>query len=509
MSAQVSSLRLLSLLSIAGLSCACSGLFNGEDGPRGRGQDEDTADTNGDTDPDPDPETPPCAQPGFESEPQSWPLPSLAPGSDWMDKLAVDATTGCSSGQLAAELRDMDGDGRLDLLVTDSCDSAGVGTKSWEVYTNTGSGFSQDKALWSFEQLVTVDDWLDESWTDQSCGDGDISVHLMDLDGDARPDLVMTDACGTGTVGSDTWQIFENTGDGFADAVDWSLPPLFPGYFWMTDPTQDIGCDGGDFVAQLTDMSGDGRPDLVVSDHCDSKGVGTTHWEIYENTGSGFEATPVDWSLPGLVSGSDWMTELSQDTSCDGARLTVQLADLSADGRPDLVVSDYCDSAGVGTFYWQVYENTGTGFSTEPLDWEIPALLTGDDWITDLYTDIACGEGRFHAELMDFDRDGAVDLVVSDYCDARGVGTDTWHVYRNTGAGFADQAIEIQLPNLVTGDDPLDELVEDEYCGEGHFRSHTMDVNADGLQDLVITDACDATGVGEVEWLWVPGTCQD
>ena len=44
----------------------------------------------------------------------------------------------------------------------------------------------------------------------------------------------------------------------------------------------------------------------------------------------------------------------------------------------DLVQTDDCDDAGVGTARWRVYEGTGAGFAAAATDWPLPDLDLGD-----------------------------------------------------------------------------------------------------------------------------------
>ena len=54
-------------------------------------------------------------------------------------------------------------------------------------------------------------------------------------------------------------------------------------------------------------------------------------WEVYENTGEGFARSPTSWSLPNLFPGQEWLSDLSQDTTCDSSNLVVSLVDMDGD----------------------------------------------------------------------------------------------------------------------------------------------------------------------------------
>jgi len=165
-------------------------------------------------------------------------------------------------------------------------------------------------------------------------------------------------------VGTDEWHIYPNTGDGFADeATVWSLPAYFPANTEVLDDLahdDDAGCASSQTLTfSLLDLSGDGALDLVVTDLCDSDGVGTDEWHVYENTGGGFADDATVWSLPAYFPANTEVLDdpaHDDDAGCASSQsLTFSLLDLSDDGALDLVVTDLCDSDGVGTDEWWVY----------------------------------------------------------------------------------------------------------------------------------------------------------
>ncbi len=117
------------------------------------------------------------------------------------------------------------------------------------------------------------------------------------------------------------------------------------------------GCgDGETYRYQILDATGDGAPDFVVTDSCDAEGAGTTRWEVYKNTGSGFADSPLEWSLPQVVDGVELHEQLADYWGCgDGETYRYQILDLDGDGAPDFTVTDACDAGGAGTSRWDVY----------------------------------------------------------------------------------------------------------------------------------------------------------
>jgi hypothetical protein len=71
---------------------------------------------------------------GFANTPASWPLPDLGLPTDWLNDLSEDTATGCFSGTVTFSTVDLTGDGVPDLVQTDSCADADVGTSEWRVF---------------------------------------------------------------------------------------------------------------------------------------------------------------------------------------------------------------------------------------------------------------------------------------------------------------------------------------------------------------------------------------
>ena len=125
-----------------------------------------------------------------------------------------------------------------------------------------------------------------------------------------------------------------------------------------------FGCANADedLTFALTDLTGDGRADLVVTDACDLAGVGTSEWRVFAGEASGFAAKSAPWPLPDVGAAEEVLDDMAHDSNfgCPNADedLTFALTDLSGDGRPDLVLTDACDVAGIGTVEWRVYAST-------------------------------------------------------------------------------------------------------------------------------------------------------
>jgi hypothetical protein len=149
------------------------------------------------------------------------------------------ASTGSMGGGLSVAVADLNGDGNPDLVVAnDYPDSAGRGTLG--VFLGNGDG--------TFQTAVSYD----------SGGHQDLSVTVADVNGDGKPDLIVTNiysvgqADGNGTVG-----VLLGNGD------------------WTFQPALTFGSGGPSawFVA-VADVNGDGKPDILVANSCATSDCG-------------------------------------------------------------------------------------------------------------------------------------------------------------------------------------------------------------------------------------------
>jgi hypothetical protein len=203
-------------------------------------------------------------------------------------------TTYSSGGQDAdaVVIKDLDGDGLLDVVVANqcvtksSCKTGGIG-----VLPGNGDGTLRTASTYS------------------SGGYSALSLAVADVNGDGQPDIVVTSLCAqsancvNGLVG-----ILLGNGNGlFRQAVTYSSS----GY-------------GASSIA-IGDVNGDGIPDLVVDDicktisNCSKGGI-----SVLLGSGGGTFQAPLIYSSDGYNATS------------------VALEDVNGDNRPDIVTSNYC-----------------------------------------------------------------------------------------------------------------------------------------------------------------------
>jgi hypothetical protein len=405
---------------------------------------------------------------------------------------------------------DTTGDGDDDPDTVDGSDDSD-GDSDDDTTTGDGDGdpvvdaceFSASAMAWPLPQEFVGADVYEQLTDYWSCnGGGEYRYHLLDMTGDGAPDFLVTDNCDATGTGASHWEVHVNTGDGFApSSIDWALPQVLVGDNEIYEQLTDYwACNGQNFRYQLLDMTGDGAVDFVVTDSCDVAGVGTTLWHVYENTGTGFAADPIEWSLPQYLNETDRYEQLADYWSCGEGQLRYQLLDMTGDGAVDFLVTDACDATGVGASHWLVHENTGTGFADATLEWELPQVFPGDNEIYEQLADYwPCNGGEYRYQLLDITGDGAVDFLITDACDATGVGASKWQVLENTGTGFA-QPVDWFLPTPL-GDAEIYEKTADYWGCDGEtYRFQTLDLTGDHAPDLVVSDACDLGGAGTDRW---------
>ncbi len=392
---------------------------------------------------------------GFASPPVVWGLPDYglpAAAYDW-DAWFKEAADRYSDG-LNYTLTDVDGDRRLDLVVTWAddnvtapVDKGGLGSVKWLVHKGQDGGFATAPAVWGLPDYglpAAAYDW--GAWFMEPADrytDG-LNYTLTDVDGDRRLDLVVTWAddnvtapVDEGGLGSVKWLVHKGQDGGFAPApAAWGLPDYgLPAPAYGSDPwfkqTGDFYTDGLNYT--LTDVDGDRRADLVVTwaddnvtASVDKGGLGSVKWLVHKGQDGGFAPAPAAWGLPdyGLPApayGSDPWFKQTGDFYTDGLNYT--LADIDGDRRADLVVTwadanvtASVDKGGLGSVKWLVHKGQDGGFAPAPAAWALPdyglpvADYGSDPWFKqtgDFYSD------GLNYLLVDVNGDELLDIVVT------------------------------------------------------------------------------------------------
>ena len=495
----------------------------------------------------------------FAINPVNWPTPSGGLinnsnllGYDFTTGVAVTAQTNSSQSW---SLVDMNGDGKPDLVVTAALGANGATefnattSPSWKVYLNTGAAFSTSAITWSTPQGGTIssNNLLGFNNTNglavagQSTGSQ--SWSLVDMNGDGKPDLVVTGALGTNgntqfnASTTPDWQVYLNTGSGFSATGNTWLTPQggnitsnnLLGYNNVSG-TAVTGQSTGSQSWSLVDINGDGKPDLVVAAALGANGATqfnvttTPDWQVYLNTGTGFSSTATTWSTPqgGNITSSNLLGyNGTSGTAATGQTLTSQswsLLDLNGDNKPDLVVTAALGANGATQFAptttpnWQVYLNTGSGFAAVATTWSTPqgGLLTSNNLLGfNAIAGTAAAGQTVNSQtwiVNDLNGDGKPDLVVIASYGVQGptewsaTSSPYWEVYQNTGTGFS---ASVKYWFTPTGG----QLINHQYLGYNAASSIAsgaenntsaswalVDLDGTGFPDIVATGDMESNG---------------
>jgi len=132
------------------------------------------------------------------------------------------------------------------------------------------------------------------------------------------------------------------------------------------------------FIAE--DLTGDGKPELIIADRINNRVL------VYPNL-----------ATPGTLDGNSFGAPITFATSADPRY--VRARDLDGDGRPDLVTANY----GTGTI--SVLKNIGA-----------PGTLDAGTFAT--HVDIPAGTGAYDLVIQDLDGDGKPDIAVTTAADS-------------------------------------------------------------------------------------------
>ncbi|MFN2375420.1 MAG: SpvB/TcaC N-terminal domain-containing protein, partial [Candidatus Binatia bacterium] len=318
----------------------------------------------------------------------------------WRSLFSYLRETTHGGSRVVVDLIDVDSDGRLDLVdATQHNESTGV--RNWFVYRNTGAGFESPPRPFAAPL----------PYLSRSSG-GRVIVGLFDINADSLPDMVIADA---GNVddsvywfGYTAWEVHLHDGNGLSPTPTvWPIDggfgdgPGLPNFL-------NLRATDGSTIADLFDITGDGRPDLVRRNR-------------------------------GYVPGSD-----------DGSSLCKRSSRCATPDENDSAVS-----AGFCCFDLAVFVNTGSSFS-QPVGWSSPVHGLRAEFDACPYSGgIPCSGLVYDFDFFDFDGDGLVDFI--ERYTAAGK-PNSWLVHphpASPGGGGARPNLLVAMRNGVGGETML------------------------------------------------------
>jgi len=364
---------------------------------------------------------------------------------------------------------DLNGDGRVDMLVgrAESNASGGSGNPAYLAYLNTPTGWQDVSATWKPPVAFSYFYWGNSAPANFSRDNG---VRIADINGDGRPDIVQALAQTSWNATTKTYsttytqKVWINTGSGWdaTQGAKWVLPAnlAFLQENINSAQTRTV-IDNG---IQLIDINGDGYADFVQG-----KLVNTTSTRAtWINTGTGWTQNN-SWNLPtDLIWG---------DNSAVQRQTGAIIVDLNGDGLPDIIQS--CFNAGTNQLLTnKIWLNTGPGWvdATATMNWSPP------DW-TEVVGNPMSDQRDQGVQFVDVNGDGLPDWVESLQEFKGGVHnfTGTYKkVFLNTGSGWVDASSSYALPFPFV-------VIN---VGDSEFNTYTtgalfLDLNGDGQPDLV------------------------
>ncbi|MDA0986762.1 MAG: VCBS repeat-containing protein [Bacteroidetes bacterium] len=304
----------------------------------------------------------------------------------------VDFATG--STPMSVSIGDLDGDGKMDLAVANDA------SNTVSVFRNTSTSGSISSS--SFASKVVF-----------ATGTNPFSVSIGDIDGDGKMDLAVAN------MSSSTVSVFRNTStsgsissSSFASKVDFATG---------NTPTS----------VSIGDIDGDGKMDLAVANH------GSSTVSVIRNTSS-----------LGSITTSSFATKV--DFTTGSGPMSVSIGDLDGDGKMDLAVANRESNA------VSVFRNTSTSGS-----------ISSSSFASKV--DFATGSFPYSVSIGDLDGDGKMDLAVAN------ASSKTVSVFRNTStSGSISSSSFATRVDFATGRTPMSVSIGD--------------LDGDGKMDLAVAN---------------------
>jgi len=234
-------------------------------------------------------------------------------------------------------------------------------------------------------------------------------------------DLVTADNCNNSTNCTNGGiSVFLGNGDGIF------LPPV----------SYNSGGQSAQAVV-LVDVNGDGIPDAIVANDCNTNNCNSGEVSVLLGNGDGTFQSAVSYNSVGVNT------------------ISVAVADVNADGKPDIILGDQCNNS----------NNCSNG--------QVSVLLGNGDGT--FQTAVGYGSGGQTTQsvaIADVNGDGKPDLEVANWC---------------VNSNCSNGSVSILLGN---GDGTFQTAVSYDTIGVSSSSVAVADVNGDGKPDLAVSNEC-------------------
>jgi len=357
---------------------------------------------------------------------------------------------------------DLNGDGKLDLVIGNECASSGC-TDGASVGVLLGNGDGTFQTAVAYRTGGTSGPFFP------------VSIAIADVNGDHKPDLVVANG------GSNTVAVLLGKGDGtLQPAVTYGSGGMYP------------------VSVAVADVNGDGKPDLFVANECaDNNCDGSVGVLLGDGDGT-FQ--PAVTYIAGLYA------------------ISVAIADVNGDGKPDLLVATnylkcnggLCETSGEvgvllgngnGTFRSAVTYDCGGRYPYSLTVADLNGdgkldLVTADSWSATAGVLMGNGDGTFQAAVTYSSGETPVAAISSvAVADVDGDGhPDLLLTIQSMGSnGNNGGAVSVLLGN---GDGTFQAAVEYASGGYQTLGVAVGDVNGDGRPDVLLASQCSFNGMG-------------
>ena len=314
-------------------------------------------------------------------------------------------------GADSVAVADVNGDSKPDLVVANQCADSNCNNGSVGVLLGNGNG--------TFQTAVAYN----------SGGYAALSVAVADVNGDGKPDVLVVNLCVTGSnCNNGSVGVLLGNGDGTFQPV--------------------VTYGSGGYSARsvaVVDVNADGKPDLLVANCGGSCGSGSGSYGsvgVLLGNGNGTFQTAVAYNSGGY------------------SALSVAVADVNGDGKPDVVVANECSSSSCGS---------GSNGS-------VGVLLGNGDGTFQTAVAYWSGYDTYSTTIADVNGDGKPDVLVVNLC--------------VSGSNCNSGSVGVLLGN---GDGTFQSVVTYNSDTWQPFSIAAADVNGDGKPDVVAASDCSSS----------------